>query len=269
MSFQVSAETAQSLNPMPETDQRSANFHPSIWGDHFLAYASELVETDENIEQQVWELKKKVRTTLIAVVEKPSQKLKLVDAIKRLGVSYHFENEIQEILQQLHNNITLHHLDDHENNDELYDVALLFRLLRQHGFYISCDKFAKFMDSKGKFKESLMDDARGMLSLYEAAHLRVHGEDILDEALVFTTTHLEAVASYLSPTLAAQVSHALKQPIRKGLPRLEARHYFSIYQQDASHNKVLLTFAKLDFNLLQKLHQKELSDITRLGGGKT
>jgi hypothetical protein len=127
------------------------------------------------------------------------------------------------------------------------------------------DKFAKFMDSKGKFKESLMDDARGMLSLYEAAHLRVHGEDILDEALVFTATHLEAVASHLSPTLATQVSHALKQPIRKGLPRLEARHYFSIYQQDTSHNKVLLTFAKLDFNLLQKLHQKELSDITRLG----
>jgi hypothetical protein len=58
------------------------------------------------------------------------------------------------------------------------------------------------MDSKGKFKESLMDDARGMLSLYEATHLRVHGEDILDEALVFTTTHLEAIAYHLSPTLA-------------------------------------------------------------------
>jgi hypothetical protein len=95
-------------------------------------------ETDENIEQQVQELKKKVRMTLIAVVEKPSQKLKLIDAIQRLGVSYHFEIEIQEILKQLHNNITLHDLDDHENNDELYDVALLFRLLRQHGFYISC-----------------------------------------------------------------------------------------------------------------------------------
>jgi hypothetical protein len=43
MPSQVSAETAQSLNPMAETDRRSANFHPSIWGDHFLAYASELV----------------------------------------------------------------------------------------------------------------------------------------------------------------------------------------------------------------------------------
>jgi (-)-germacrene D synthase len=126
------------------------------------------------------------------------------------------------------------------------------------------DEFAKFKDSKGNFKESLINDVQGMLSLYEAAHLRVHGEDILDKALVFTATHLKSVASHLSPPLATQVSHALKQPIRTRLPRLEATFYFSIYQQDASHNEVLLTFAKLDFNLLQKLHQKELSEISRL-----
>jgi hypothetical protein len=134
-------------------------------------------------------------------------------------------------------------------------------LILLHG---DADKFAKFIDSKGKFKESLINDVRGMLSLYEAAHLRVHGEDILDEILVFTTTHLEAVASHLSPPLAAEVSHALKQPIHKGLPRLEARYYFSIYQKEASQNKIILTLAKLDFNILQKLHQKELSKITRL-----
>lgn len=103
----------------------------------------------------------------------------------------------------------------------------------------------------------------GILSLYEATHLRVHGEHILEEALAFTTTYLESIASHLSPPLSAQVSHALRHPIRKGLPRLEARHFISIYQEDASHDKVLLAFAKLDFNILQKLHQKELSSISR------
>ena len=103
-----------------------------------------------------------------------------------------------------------------------------------------------------------------MLSLYEATYLKIQGEAILDEALVFTATHLESIASHLSPPLAAQVSHALKQPIHKGLPRLEARHFFTIYQEDPSHDKVLLTFAKLDFNLLQKMHQKEVSDLARL-----
>ncbi|KAE8125665.1 hypothetical protein FH972_020444 [Carpinus fangiana] len=262
MSFQVSAIAAQSLNSMPETNRRSANYHPSIWGDHFLTYASDfLVTTDnEEIQQQLQELKKEVRKMLMAPGEKSTQKFNFIDAIQRLGVSYHFENEIQQILQQLHN--TLHGSDDHED-DDLHTVALQFRLLRQNGYYISCDLFTKFMDNKENFKESLINDAQGMLSLYEAAHLRVHGEDILDKALVFTTTHLVSVASHLSPPLATQVSHALKQPIRQGLPRLEARHYFSIYQQDDSHNKVLLTFAKLDFNQLQKLHQKEVSEITR------
>ncbi|XP_062162911.1 (-)-germacrene D synthase-like [Alnus glutinosa] len=263
MSFQVSAVVAEpSQNAMPETNRRSANFCPSILGDHFLIYAfDQFLETDEKIKQQVQELKEKVRTMLITPSENPSQKLNLIDAVQRLGVSYHFENEIQEILQHSHK--TLHDLNDHENNDDLYTIDLQFRLLRQQGYYISCNKFAKFTDSKGKFKESLINDARGMLSLYEAAHLRVHGEDILDEALVFTTTHLEAVAPHLSPPLATEVSHALKQPIHKGLPRLEARHYFSIYQKEGSHNKILLTFAKLDFNILQKLHQKDLSEITR------
>ena len=64
-----------------------------------------------------------------------------------------------------------------------------------------------------------------MLGLYEAAHLRVHGEDILDEALAFTTTHLKSLVEHLEYPLAAQVNKALYRPIRKGLERLEARSY--------------------------------------------
>ena len=97
-----------------------------------------------------------------------------------------------------------------------------------------------------------------MLHLYEATHMRVHGEDILDEALKFTTTYLKSVVTNLNPTLATQVNHALKQPIRKCLQRVEARHYFSTYHENASHNEVLLKFAKLDFNILQKQHQRNL-----------
>ena len=43
------------------------------------------------------------------------------------------------------------------------------------------------MNGEGKFTNTLVSDIRGMLSLYEATYLRVHGEDILDEALDFTT----------------------------------------------------------------------------------
>uniref|UniRef100_A0A2N9F1R9 Uncharacterized protein n=1 Tax=Fagus sylvatica TaxID=28930 RepID=A0A2N9F1R9_FAGSY len=261
MSAQLSEVAAQTQNAMPETNRRSADFHPSIWGDHFLTYASESLETEENLEQKVQEMKEAVRRMLTSPIENLSQKLNLIDVIQRLGVSYQFENEIEKSLQQLH--MTLQDSNDHENDDDLYTVALQFRLLRQQGYRISCDKFTKFKESNGNFKESLISDARGMLSLYEATYLKIHGEAILDEALVFTATHLESIASHLSPPLAAQVSHALKQPIHKGLPRLEARHFFTIYQEDPSHDKVLLTFAKLDFNLLQKMHQKEVSDLAR------
>ncbi|KAM3744366.1 hypothetical protein ACB098_06G048100 [Castanea mollissima] len=261
MYAQVSAIAGPTKTDMPEINRRSANFHPSIWGDRFLTYASEDLETEDNLKLQVQEMKEEVRRMLTSPVEEPSQKLNLINLLQRLGVSYHYENEIEKTLQQLHR--TLYDRDDQQNADDLYNVALQFRLLRQQGYYISCDIFSKFKDTNGNFKESLTSDVRGMLSLYEATHLRVHGEDILDEALLFTAPQLESVASCLSPPLAAEVRHALKQPIRKGLPRLEARQYFSIYQEDPSHDKFLLTFAKLDFNLLQKQHQKELADIAR------
>ena len=100
--------------------------------------------------------------------------------------------------------------------------------------------------------------------MFEATHLGVHEENILDEALAFTTSHLESIAAHqIGSPLAERVKHALIQPIHRGLQRLEARHYIPIYQEQSSRNESLLTFAKLDFNKLQKLHQKELGDISR------
>ena len=127
------------------------------------------------------------------------------------------------------------------------------------------DVFKQFTNKEGRFKDELSSDVRGMLSLYEAAHFLVHGEPILDEALAFTTAHLNSstTSSGLCPFLAAQVKHALKQTIRKGLPRVEAKHFISIYHEDPSHSKVLLSFAKVDFNIVQKQHRKEISDATR------
>ncbi|PKI46154.1 hypothetical protein CRG98_033412 [Punica granatum] len=135
------------------------------------------------------------------------------------------------------------------------------------------DIFNKFKDTSiGGFKESIITDMRGLLSLYEASHLRVQGEDVLEEALAFTRTHLERFVKETSnvhddrnsneTSLASQESHALKQCLRKGLTRVEARQYISIYEEEVSLNEVLLSLAKLGFNSLQKQHQKELNDIS-------
>ncbi|XP_039171026.1 (-)-germacrene D synthase-like [Eucalyptus grandis] len=248
-------------------ERRSAGYHPSVWGDYFLKYDSPSNSVKfkflGRVEGQIEELKGEVKKMLIDVVDKPLPKLHLIDQIQRLGIEYHFEREVDEQLEQIHKSYSRL---DHEDFkvDDLHMVALIFRLLRQHGYNISSEIFDKFKDSKGNFRESLISDVRGLLSLYEACHLRCHGDSILDEALPFATTHLESInESKVSTSLAKQVSHALKQPLRKGLPRLEASRYIPLYQEEPSHDEVLLTLAKLDFNLLQEQHQKELGKITR------
>ncbi|XP_038903601.1 (+)-gamma-cadinene synthase-like [Benincasa hispida] len=250
-------------NDIPDTKRSIANFHPSIWTDHFLSVTfDDALKVDNEMKEQAENLKEEIRMMVVVSVKNPLEKLKLVDSIQRLGVSYHFENEIDQILEHLY--ISYSTLLNKDRDEDLHIIVLLFRLLRQQGYRISCDIFSKFMDNSGKFKESLGNDEKGILSLYEASHMRGHGEAVLEEALEFTTTHLKTYIECSSnPHFASEVNNALKFPIRKGVTRIKAREYLEIYEQDPSHNETLLTFSKLDFNILQKLHQKELCEIYR------
>ncbi|CAL0323290.1 unnamed protein product [Lupinus luteus] len=237
-----------------------AYFHPSIWKDYFLQYASDSKGLDL-ASPEIETLKKEVRSMLVSTIEKPLIKVDLIDSICRLGLQYHFENEIEQVLQYIHNNYVENGEIIVEGN--LHTLALIFRLLRQEGFMVSPNVFSKFWDVHQNFSESLTTDVEGMLNLYEASYLRIHGEDILDDALAFTSTHLESISSGLRPILEEQVKYSLRQPLHKGMPRLEARRYISTYQQNPSHNETLLTLAKSDFNMLQKLHQKEVGNISK------
>ncbi|PNY15989.1 (-)-germacrene D synthase-like protein [Trifolium pratense] len=237
------------------------NFPPSIWGDVFLQYDSESLEI--NMKKQIQIEKEEVRKIFLSSKNDIAQKLNFIDSLQRLGISYHFEREMDETLEQIHNSFT--------NNKEitsteggLHFLALAFRLLRQKGHHISSDIFKKFKNNKGNFNEKVSKDVQGMWSLYEATHLKIRGEDILDEAFDFAHAQLNSkTTNQLSPFLYAQISQCLRTPLYKGVPRLETRCYISSYEEDPSHSKVLLNFAKLDFNILQKMHQKELADITK------
>jgi hypothetical protein len=123
--------------------------------------------------------------------------------------------------------------------------------------------FDKFKDNNGEFKKTIINDVKGILSLYEASFLSVHGEQVLDEALVLTKTNLESLAMQSSPRLAHHIRYALIRPFHKGVPRIEARKYISFYEEEESRNDTLLKFAKIDFNRVQLLHRQELSILSR------
>jgi hypothetical protein len=69
--------------------------------------------------------------------------------------------------------------------------------------------------------------------------------------------------SDLKPPLAEQVRRSLHLPLPKTLKRVEALHYMSEYKYEPMHNSSILELAKLDFNLLQRLHLKELKALSR------
>ncbi|KAL8158697.1 hypothetical protein V2J09_000234 [Rumex salicifolius] len=233
-----------------------AGFAPSPWGDRFLNYTPPDAQAIEAQREMAKDLKEKVRRELRSIGDKSlMEQLRLIDLIERLGVDYHFKKEIDDAL--LH----VYETPINPSSDALVITSLRFRLLRQHGFAISSG-------SNGSLKEEVADDIHGILELYEACYVRVHGDDILDEVLPLTISKLNNTISGKVTThslLEESIKHALYRPLQKRVIRYDCAHYIQIYakEDDTLHNKSLLKFAKLDFNLLQVLHRGELSELCR------
>nr|QYL01197.1 terpene synthase 7 [Stevia rebaudiana] len=250
------------INNKHNVARNTVTSHPSIWGDQFLTYDE---KEDFVIEKQlVEELKGEVRKMLMLKPFEPMQyvnMVKVIDVIQRLGLSYHFDGEIEDVLQHIYTTYGNNWIDE----KNLESVSLWFRLLRQQGFNVSSETFKNHTEENGNFKETLCNDVQGMLALYEAAYMRVEGEQVLDEALEFTKTHLAIIAKDPScdSLSRAEIQRALNLPLRRTLPRLGAVGYIPIYQQQPTHNEVLLKLAKLDFNILQSMHKKELSQLCK------
>ncbi|CAA2977604.1 terpene synthase 10-like [Olea europaea subsp. europaea] len=188
----------------------------------------------------------------------PQDQLNLIDDLQRLGISYHFEDEIKHIL-------TFINRKDDKNNEprikDLYATALEFRLLRQHGFNVSQEIFDCFKNEEGYFKPNLYEDTKGLLQLYEASFLSTEGERTLEVAREFTIKHLQD--QILDQDSALLVHHALELPLHRTIPRAEARWFINLYSQNSDMNPILLELAQLDFNLVQATYQQELKQVSR------
>jgi (-)-alpha-terpineol synthase len=63
----------------------------------------------------------------------PLERLELIDILQRLGLSYHFDDEIRRTLEGIYN---ANHAGEMGNKENIYATALEFRLLRQHGYSV-------------------------------------------------------------------------------------------------------------------------------------
>ncbi|XP_056695622.1 valerianol synthase TPS8-like [Spinacia oleracea] len=233
-----------------------AHFPPDIWGDRFDNFTVDDKLKMERYEKESEPLKKEVLLMLMDNSTDSAKKMRLIDAMERLGFPYFYEKEINNLLDKIFKEFAK---ENFKLKFDLCDTSSQFRIFRQHGYNMPCDVFTKFTDGKGKFKETLRSDTKGMLSLYEASHLRVNDENILDEALIFTTDFLNTIAAS-----SEQARCALKQSLHRGIQRVLVRNFISFYEKDTeSRNEKLLQLAKIEFNRLQLLHCQEMSQIQK------
>nr|XP_043633607.1 (-)-beta-pinene synthase, chloroplastic-like [Erigeron canadensis] len=247
--------------------RRSANYPPSEWSYDFLqSLAGNYVA--QNTKRTSDTLKEKVRSMISVdtAVKKPLSALELIDDLQRLGVSYHFKDEISRVL----NTIYTCHYEAHEKWEKM-DLnlrALGFRLLRQHGYHIPQEIFKDIMDEAGNIKSHIREDTVAMLNLYEASFYAIDDEDMLDEARKFTTKCLEeAVEMYgdvanQSPLLLL-VSHALELPLLWRVPRFESIWFIEAYKGRNDKIPFLSVLSELDYNIVQGIHQEDLKSLSR------
>ncbi|KAH7672182.1 Geranyl diphosphate diphosphatase protein [Dioscorea alata] len=181
--------------------------------------------------------------------------MSLIDDLQRLGIAYHFDEEIQALSSQCFN--------FKSGKDDLFGTSLCFRLLRQQGHNASIDMFLKFKDNNGRFKEELSKDLRGLQSLYEASYMGVEGEELLSEAMEFSKHNLQASMDWLQPSLAKQVGMSLAFPTPRIMEKFEARRYIENWKQDLRKNSEIIELATLDFNSVQSLYQREIIELKR------
>ncbi|KAL5774424.1 hypothetical protein ACOSP7_011981 [Xanthoceras sorbifolium] len=203
--------------------QRSANYKPTLI--------------------RAAELKEKVVKLMFAKSVEVLAKLEIIDMLMKLGLSILLE---KQSLDSIAASIKIH---NHSIEQDLYSTALCFRLLRHHGYEISQDIFKGFMDENGTFSKSKCRDMKGLIELFEASHLALEGENILDEAKCFSNGILREAYSTLDVNLQRNGS--------------KSKWNINMYEKNKDMNTILLELAKLNFNMVQATHQNELKEVSR------
>ncbi|XP_050371254.1 (E,E)-alpha-farnesene synthase-like [Argentina anserina] len=251
-----------------EHDQRrSANYKPNIWKYAFL----ESLNSQFDGECYLIQIQKLIKEVKIFFVEcKESDlmsKLELIDSIRKLGLNNYFGQEIKAALDT----IAAVELENNGNScigseGDLYATALLFKILRQHGYKVSQDIFGGLIDEMGTLKTSTSGNVKGMLELLEASNLALEGEDILEKAKAFLMATLRDTSS-MKDDIAKRVTYALELSSQRRVQWFNVKWHIKAYEQcqtdQVNMNSTLLELAKLNFNMVQATLQKDLRESSK------
>ncbi|PAN16825.1 hypothetical protein PAHAL_3G089300 [Panicum hallii] len=254
------AFAARTRHHLDDDDSRLSEnagiFHPSIWGDFFLGYSNPYASSQQRTQmaERADKLKEEVAEMIASsTFSGQHERLYLIDTLERLCLDHLFEEEISAALPQIE--------AAGVSDCDLGTVALWFCLLRKHRYRVSPDVFARFKNEEGGF---LADNPEDLLSLYNAAHMRTHGETILDEAIRFTRRRLETTLRDMEESsLAREIKSALEIPLPRRVRIYESKYYISAYEKDSTVHETVLQLAKLNSNIMQLHHQRDLEIITR------
>ncbi|PUZ68148.1 hypothetical protein GQ55_2G001900 [Panicum hallii var. hallii] len=248
---QAAVESSTSLH------RRSANYQASTWDYDSICSLREEEAGESVLQLQATTLKERVRRLLLQEREDDDtagrSRLGIIHRLQSLGIAYHFQEEIKGIL------LSMHRAAPSNLDDDLHSAALLFRMLRAQGIPASTDMLLVMMRAF-RFREEDevvvgSDDDDGLLALYEASYLAFPGETELEEARAFAVQSLAARGGGIA---------AGHLPLHWRAPRLQAM--WSLHEEQAGaddDDDDILQLARVDFNLVQALHRRELAEVTR------
>uniref|UniRef100_A0A0D3F6N4 Terpene synthase metal-binding domain-containing protein n=1 Tax=Oryza barthii TaxID=65489 RepID=A0A0D3F6N4_9ORYZ len=198
----------------------------------------------------------------------------MVDTLEKMGISNNFSCEISDILDMIYR-LWIH--NEEELMLDMGTCAMAFRLLRMHGYDISSDGMAQFVE-QSSFDDSIhgyLNDTKALLELYRSSQIRCLEDDLI----------LQDIGSW-----SARVEYALKFPVYATLERLEQKRNIEQFKtkeqlkiegfkllksgyrclncepiitwiSGAITNDEILALAVDEFHSSQSVYQQELQDL--------
>ncbi|CAN6241693.1 unnamed protein product [Urochloa humidicola] len=202
-------------------------------------------------------------------------RLRMLDTLEKMGISQSFSYGINHILVMTYRSW----LDrDEEIMLDMATCAMAFRLLRMHGYDVSCDGLAQFSE-ESSFHDSIqghLGDTEALLELYRASQVQMLEEELILQDIGSWSAKLLKQQLCSGKKLSvdpSEVEHALKFPSYATLERLEHRWTIehktkrcfqtlkSAYSLPPRADEEILAVAADGFHSSQAVYQQELQHL--------